>query len=343
MTDEKPGNGSRLKSALGLENLKGLGETLKQIKEVKESLDEAQKTIGDLAKDNSPMGRALAQLIEAHGIKTLSEDNINALQEVKEKMEQQLEEKDKTIEQLGGENRDLREDKVVKEVTDLLDRRLPQPGNPNGGESKLMGALEKVVADYMEKRLLGSGGDAALTSEQIRTIIKDEVTPVIEANKKPEDLVENVVNALTMGDKLREKLGMAGGGLGGRFLPSDGDGGGLRGDLLKLLLEDERERLKIEHEHESKVERNKQVGIFVGAFKENAGDIAAGLRVAAEEVKRTQGTAKETEAPPPPQVFKCGDCGTTFSPPPGWAGQNIECPKTLGGCGRIYTKEELLE
>jgi len=340
MTDEKPGNGSRLKSALGLDNLKGLGETLKQIKEVKESLDEAQKTIGDLAKDNSPMGRALAQLIEAQGIRTLNVDNVNLLQEEKVKMEQQLEEKDKTIEQLGGENRDLREDKVVREVTDLLDRRLPQPGNPNGGgESKLNKAIENAVAGYLEKLL--AGGNSGLTSEQLRTIIKDEITPAV-GSKTPEEMADDIVNQVTVGDKVKEKLGIAAGGLGGRFLPSsDGGGGGFRADLIKIILEDEREKLKIEHDHEEKVERNKQIGIAVGAFKDNASDIAAGFKAAAEEVKRTQGAAKEPE-PPPPQVFKCGDCQTQFSAPPGWAGQNIECPKSLGGCGRIYTKEELL-
>ncbi|GAI92449.1 unnamed protein product, partial [marine sediment metagenome] len=66
-------NKSVLKTKLGLENLKGLGDTLKQIKEVKESLDEAQKTISELAKDNSPLGKALARLVEAQGLKTLNE------------------------------------------------------------------------------------------------------------------------------------------------------------------------------------------------------------------------------------------------------------------------------
>ena len=75
MTTE--GKGSVLKTALGLENLKGLGDTLKQIKELKGTIDEAQQTLAELAKDNSPLGRALARLIEAQGLKTLNEDNVN--------------------------------------------------------------------------------------------------------------------------------------------------------------------------------------------------------------------------------------------------------------------------
>ena len=167
MTEEN----SVLKTKLGLENLRGLGETLKQIKDVKESLDEAQKTIAELTKDNSPLGRALARLIEAQGLKTLNEDSANVLEEVRKNMGE-------TIKELEAENKDLKEEKVIREVTDSvkteLDRRLPQAGeHENGnGAGKLFKALENVVADYLEKRLLGSGGEGGLSSEQIRNIIK---------------------------------------------------------------------------------------------------------------------------------------------------------------------------
>ena len=186
MTEEK----SILKTKLGLENLRGLGETLKEIKEVKESLDEAQKTIAELAKDNSPLGRALAQLIEAQGIKALNEDNVNTLEEVKNKMEDELKERGQKIEELETKNRALEEDRVVREVTDTvkeeLDRRLPQPGDRENGSGggKLFKALENVVADYLEKRLLGGGGESNLSSEQIRSIIKEEVGQVAGGNKK---------------------------------------------------------------------------------------------------------------------------------------------------------------
>lgn len=338
MTEEKQGNGSRLKGALGLDNLKGLGETLKQIKEAKQSLDEALNSISEITKDNSPMGRALAQLIEAQGIKTLNEDNVNILQEVKDKMAEELKEKDQTVEQLQEENRGLKEDKTIREVTDAvkieLDRRLP-PGNPNGdgGESKLTKAVNDAVAGYLEKLL--AGGETGLSSEQIRTIIKEEVGPVIGNNKKPEDMVDDVVNALTVGDKLREKLGMPG--LGSRVLSPDGGGSNLRTDLVKLLLEDERDRLKIQHEHEAKVERNKQIGILVGTVKEHAGDVASAMKVAAEEIKSTEGTTKQEPPEKQPQLYRCGECTFEFSIPSGpWL--EIGCPQ----CGHKYTREEVM-
>ena len=335
-------NKSVLKTKLGLENLKGLGDTLNQIKELKGTIDEAQQTLAELAKDNSPLGKALARLIEAQGLKTLNEDNVNVSEEVRKNMAEELKNKEKTIEELAAENKGLKEDKVISEVTSKvtaeLDKRLPQPGDRgNGsGENKLFKALEDVVADYLNKRLLG-GGEGTLTSDQIRGVIREEVAQVAGGNKKPEDMVDDLVNALTMGDRLREKLGVAG--IGGRLLQAPGADSGLRTDLVKVLLEDERERLKITQNHEAEMQKNQHLGTLASAVKDNLSDGIAALTAAAEEIKA--GTkAKTPAAEPPPQEFRCGDCHTPFSSPPGWIGQPLRCPNP--SCGREYTKEELL-
>jgi len=339
MTQE---NTYQLKTALGLENLKGLGDTLNQIKEAKDSLDEVLKITSELAKDNSPLGRALARLVEAQGLKALNEDNVNVSEEVRKKMAEELENKGKTIEELAAENKGLKEDKVISEVTSKLtaelDRRLPKPGSSeNGsGENRLFKALEEVVADYLKKRLLGGSDQEALTSEEVRSVIKEEVAQGLKGNKKPEDMVDDIVNALTMGDRLREKLGVHG--LGGRLLQDQGGGAGLRTDLVKVLLEDERERIRITQEHEATMERNKHLGTMADTLKENLGTGIAAITAAAGEIKgssRTEAPASE----PQPQVFRCGDCGTEFGPPAGWAGEPLKCPNPA--CGREYTKEEL--
>ena len=334
MTTE--GNKSVIKTKLGLENLKGLGDTLKQIKDLKGTIDEAQQTLAELAKDNSPLGRALARLVEAHGLKALNEDNVNVLEEVRKSMEDELKNKGKTIEELAAENKGLKEDKVISEVTskvtEELDRRLPKPGEggDGSGERKIFKALEDVVADYLNKRLLGTG-EGTLTSDQIRNVVREEVAKVATGGKKPEDMVDDIVNAVTMGDKLRDRLGVPG--IGGRLLSGQGDDSGLRTDLVKLLLEDERERLKIEHEHETETQRNRHLGTLADTVKEHLGDGIAALKVAAEEIK----APGKGSASPQPQLYECNQCHEQFGVPPGeWA--KVACPK----CQTEYTREEVL-
>jgi len=341
-------NKSVLKTKLGLENLKGLADTLTQIKEVKESLDKALSLGSELAKDNSPIGRALAQLIEAQGVKALNEDNVNVLQEVKKTMVEELENRNKTIEELAAKNKELEEDRVIHEVTSQvtseLDRRLPKPGSQGdgSGETKLQKALNDVVADFLEKKLAG-GGEGSLTSEQIRSIIREEVGKGGGA-EKPEDLVDRIVTQLTMGDKLREKLGL--GGSASRFLSNQGGDSGLRTDLVKLLLEDERERLKIQQTYGVEAQRNKHLGTIADTVKENLGTGIAAITAAAKEIKASTGAKAATAAPQEElHTFTCGHCQKEFAiRPEDWpklvSGQlpGVPCPH----CGASYTREQLI-
>ena len=335
--------GSVLKTALGLENLKGLADTLTQIKEVKESLDKALALGSELAKDNSPLGKALARIVEVKGLKELNEDNVNVSEEVRKTMQEDLKNKEKTIEELEAKNKTLEEDKVIHEVTSQvtaeLDKRLPKPGSQGdgSGETKLQKALNDVVADFLEKKLAG-GGEGSLTSEQIRSIIREEVGKGGGA-EKPEDLVDRIVTQLTMGDKLREKLGL--GGSASRFLSNQGGDSGLRTDLVKLLLEDERERLKIQQTYGVEVQRNKHIGTIADTVKENLGTGIAAITAAAQEIKAGTGAKPPTPAAAP-QRFNCGDCGAEFS----LSSEILNNPQfesaTCEKCGRKYAKEELL-
>ncbi len=144
---------------------------------------------------------------------------------------------------------------------------------------------------------------------------------------------------LTVSDTVKQKLGISEGGMGGRFLQGQVNESGLRTDLVKVLLEDERERLKIAQGHESEMLRNQHLGTLATAVKENLGTGIAALAAAAEEIKGSPGT-KPPVAEPQPQVFECGQCHTKFSPPPGWTGEPLKCPNAA--CGREYSKEELL-
>ncbi|GAJ11147.1 unnamed protein product, partial [marine sediment metagenome] len=119
-------------------------------------------------------------------------------------------------------------------------------------------------------------------TEQIRNVVREEVAQVAGGSKKPEDMVDDLVNALTMGDRLREKLGLTGGI--GRFLPAQGGDSGLRTDLVKALLEDERERLKISQDHEAAAQRNQHLGTLADTMKEHLGDFATAAMAAVNEV-----------------------------------------------------------
>lgn len=82
-------------------------------------------------------------------------------------------------------------------------------------------------------------------------------------------------------------------------------------------------------------------GALMGMAKtvrENLGDGVAALKAAAEDMRGSGAKAPVPKQEPP--VFECAECHTTFSPPPGWAGQAIKCPNSA--CGREYSKEELV-
>jgi len=82
-----------------------------------------------------------------------------------------------------------------------------------------------------------------------------------------------------------------------------------------------------------------QMAMSLGqVVRENVADGVAALRQAAADAKGDTSkttTSKATAAMP---TFRCGECQAEFQAPPGWTDQSIKCP----GCGREYTKEELL-
>jgi len=84
-------------------------------------------------------------------------------------------------------------------------------------------------------------------------------------------------------------------------------------------------------------ERQEELVKFSKTARENLPDGIQAVITAAQESKEERKTAGEKN-PPASQQFKCGDCGTQFSAPAGWAGENLQCPS----CGREYTQEELL-
>lgn len=87
-------------------------------------------------------------------------------------------------------------------------------------------------------------------------------------------------------------------------------------------------------------ERQKTFTGLAQTVRENIPDGIQAILKTAAEVKGGAGAKPPAPAPQEqPQMFSCGNCGTQFSPPPGWAGQPLKCPNPE--CGREYSKEEL--
>lgn len=334
MTEEK---GSRLKTTLGLENLKGLGETIKQVTELQKSLNESRQALTSLLEANSPIAKAIADRLGAETLQSLKEGDVTALGELKTKIEEENQKLKEGYTAMVEENRQLKEVLQAKNTREIigeeLDRRLPKGGNP-GGNDNLTTAINNLVAERLNA-LVGGGQQSNLTAEDIRKVISEEVAKATQGNNSPDQVTDQIVKMLTASDTVKQKLGISEAGIGARLLQGQGGDSGVRTDLMKLLLEDDRERLKIQQTHENEKQRNQHLGTIAGAVKENLGDGIAALTAAAGELKGT-GAKPPAAEPPQQQMFRCG-CGTEFGPPAGWAGQPLKCP----GCGREYSKEEL--
>ena len=159
--------------------------------------------------------------------------------------------------------------------------------------------------------------------------ISQRIAAMLSGNNQPQprDPVKELTERLDEVDKLKQ-----------RFAPAEGTSAqslaqsGIRGEILKMLLEDERERLKLKLEHDTQVERNKHLGTIASTVKENLGDGVRALRAAAAEYKAGSGTAATQS-----QAYECGQCHTRFTVPQGVKADQVGCPN----CGAVYTREQL--
>lgn len=80
-------------------------------------------------------------------------------------------------------------------------------------------------------------------------------------------------------------------------------------------------------------------GALMGIAKEVRENLGSGIEALKRAAARAKGTGGKPEEPKQQQSFECGQCHTSFSPPPEWDGkQNVRCPN----CQREYTKEDLV-
>ncbi len=197
----------------------------------------------------------------------------------------------------------------------------------NKGSDTDLGTLKEVIADKL-----------ALQRQEILSQIPQPGQPI-----QPKSIIEQITSFVAAigslkeaGPTLRSILGIpeSSGNPGSTSLPVQ-----LTGTDGKPIVMDLSNFINLEKFRGDERRADERHGAMIGlaqTVRENLGDGIAAITAAAEEAKRG------TEAKTPPasqQPYKCGDCGTEFSPPPGWTGQPIKCPNPA--CGREYSKEEL--
>ncbi len=206
----------------------------------------------------------------------------------------------------------LREiDHRVQELQAMADKVAQgvQSGQAHGQKSFLE-KLDEITEGLVSRRIAGlfGGGDGQ--------------------PQAPVDPVDEFFHRLDQVDKVKE-----------RFNPSGGNSvqalaqSGIRGEILKLLLEDERERLRMQYDHDTQTERNKHLGVLAATVKENLSDGIRALQMAASEIKGSTETSKEQA----PRSYECEKCHTRFAMPQGVKVDQIGCPS----CGAVYNVSDL--
>jgi len=187
-----------------------------------------------------------------------------------------------------------------------------QPAQPTQEQKGFLDKLDEMTQGLVSQRfaaMLGGNG---------------QTTP-------PKDPVDEFFTRLDQVDKLKQRFAPAAEGSSMHALAQSG----VRGELMKLLLEDERDRLKMQYDHETQVERNKHLGGLASVVKENLGDGIRALTLAAQEAKGGTGAPLKPETPQ--QAYECPQCHTQFAVPQGAKVDQVGCP----ACGAVHNTSDL--
>ncbi len=315
-------------SALGLENLKDFQETLKQYSETQQVLKEFNEQFGKLKSENSPIAQAIQRRFDAGTLKDLTEGDKTALEELKAKVEEDNQKLKESLTAMTEENKQLKETlqtKTTREViAEELDKRFPKGGSPSGDDS-LTKAINNLVAERLNA-LIGGDKGSTLTNEDVRRVVGEEVVKVTQGSKSADQVTDEIVKTLTMGDTIRQKLG-----LGGSASQLIGQGSNLRADLAKVVLEHDLAILRANQEYDVQKEKAKHLGTLAGAVKENMGDAvsAFGEMIKLEREKKSETKESKEGSESAGLAIKCSLCNevSVFSEKPSGI---FECPKCHG-------------
>jgi len=194
-----------------------------------------------------------------------------------------------------------------------------QEPQPVQGQKSFLEKLDEVTKGLVSQRIASmlSGGNSQ--------------------PQAPADPVDEFFRRVDQVDKVRERFSPSGGGSNAQSLIQSG----ARSEVVKLLLEDERERLRMQLQHEADVEKNKHLGTLASTVKDNFGDGVRALMMAAQDIQKGGVAAApkaQAEQASEAQSFQCTKCNNAFGVPATEGWEVVGCPH----CGAQYTRQQVL-
>lgn len=294
---------------------------------------------------NPIISKAIANYMDAETLTRLKSGDVTALDELRSKLEEENKTLKEGYKEIMQENQQLKDNLQAQSFRQIVREELQGLGLGGGGHSgsgyrsKVDESIDSLISTRLDK-MLGGNDQSQLTADEIRKLIAEEVKKGNESNSSPTQVVDNIVGFITAADEAKKKLGMGGGG--GTYLPQMA-GGGLRSDVLNILLEDERERLRMNYDHESQMERNKHLGSLAGSVRDNIEDIIGASRDMVKEHRESrdeqpQRSSESEEESEGGYQVKCSLCGEVSTYPEVPSG-TFEC-QHCGGKLRLQQSQE---
>jgi len=225
----------------------------------------------------------------------------------------------------------LREiDRRVEELQKLAasaDKNIHDAGNQGERRNPMYDAIDTLIADRLSS-IIGGNNQQQLTAEDIKQIADKAVQEGTQSQQTPQQIMDNLMGFITAAETAKKRMVETWGGGQANGNPYLNQAGSMRSDVLKILLENDRETLRLNHEYETQKQRNTHLGGLVSTVKDNIEDIVLASR---DMVKEHRESRKDTPQENNEEGYKvkCSLCNqdSIFTEKPTGI---FECPKCHG-------------
>jgi len=233
----------------------------------------------------------LTEIAQAMGI-NLGQMSKDREQELKDAREAQ-----------GGMEKELHELRVreidhrVEELQKLMEEAQAKVQSSDGKlptrHARMEDAIETLIANRLEK-LLGGNEQPQLTKEDIQRVALEAVNASKNGPNSPQQMMDTFMSFISAADTAKKKMIELGGGqVGDGGNPYLTQAGSLRSDVLRILLENDLAKIKLQQDYDIAQERTKHLGALAGTVKNNIEDIVAASRDMVKDHRDTKGRPKQ--------------------------------------------------